>query len=285
MSAVTIRVGAAAGLAVALAATWSASPAKAAPAAGQRLFITSFSQDGRADVERNETLVFAFSTRLRRRSVDDRTLRIVDAEGVPARGARIVQGNKVFFDPTRTQRNFDQSRLPNTTVTEKDNLRGLAANHDFVVTIPAAPGRHVLRGVGGRIVRRFTGGFRTNERYSDPVPGQPSFVGDHGSGLFGFDPPRGDGGLLDENAAVVLEFSEPILPTTLVPGTTVIVERGGIPVDGTIREDPVTNGRRFLFEPNGGWGFDVRPDGDITVKLTTGITDLAGNALKQPVGS
>jgi Bacterial Ig-like domain len=84
----------------------------------------------------------------------------------------------------------------------------------------------------------------------------------------------------------VLEFSEPILLSSLVPGTTVLVSHGptGAALPGTVTKDPSISagGRRFLFVPTDGLGADAA---DIHVALTTGITDLAGNPLQRPVGS
>ena len=269
----------------ALSAALVAPGAAGAATSQRRLKVTSFTQDAVSGVLRNETLEFRFSTRVRRGSVDDQTVRVVTADDVPVVGALSVQGHVVRFDPTRTQQNYDASLAPGAVV-EPDLPAGFAANTVFAVTIPGAPERHTVRSARGRLPQTFSSLFTTGTHYRDLVAGPPSHVGNPGPGLFAFDPPRdGASGLIAENAALVLEFSEPIEIATLVPGVTVIVARGTEPVIGTIREDPAAhNGRRFRFEPTSGWGFGDGNTGNLTVNLTTGITDLAGNALSSPVG-
>lgn len=264
---------------------------EAAPAhSSDGLVLTSFLQVDRTDVLRNEVLEFRFSAPLRKGSVDLRTLQVnaVTPEGpVPAVGARIVKGNTVRFDPRRTQRNYDEAQAGNFAYAEPDRPEGMSAWTTFAVLAPASPGARALRTRDGRrLERTFSATFRTTNACVDPVAGQPRFIGDHGTGYLGFEPPRHPAtGLIDADAAVVLEFSEPILTESLVPGSTVVVTRlvSGEAVDGTVTADPdAPGGRRFLFRPTGGsWG----PGGPIEVSLTTGITDLGGNPLQRPVGS
>ncbi len=257
------------------------------------LVMTSFVQSGRSDVRRNESLTFKFSAYVRKGTVDDRSLRVLAATSTgfrPATGALRVRGTKVTFDPTRSQRNLDEARKPNSTVTEKDNPGGFDSFQDYVVTIPAPPELRVIKGLRRQPIRQsFSGSFRSNGTYDDPVEGQPTFVGDFGTGALGFDPPRsGSTGLVDEDAIVVLEFSEPIDINTLDPSSSVTVERIAIGerVPGFIKLDPnEPSGRRFLFVPSLGFGSDEAnlAGWDVQVALTTAITDLAGNSLKRPV--
>jgi hypothetical protein len=268
----------------------------AAPTRGRGpLVLTSFLQNGRTDVWRNEVLEFRFSAPLRRGSVTDRTLQIgrLTPSGLldSADGARVVAGNVVRFDTRRTQANYDASRRPGGTWVEGDRPEGLMANGTYTVRVPSKPGAPSLKSRDGRaIFQGFAGTFVTNDQCIDAAEGQPSFVGDHGTGLLGFDPPRsGPQGLVEENAAIVLEFSEPVLSRSLVPGATVIVRRAatGASVPGSIVPDPsAPSGRRYLFVPDGGYGFGAQGQGwGITVSLTTGINDIAGNALKRAVGA
>ncbi len=257
------------------------------------LFMTSFVQHGRIDVRRNEGLVFKFSAYPKKNSVDDRSIRIgaVTPSGVrPAIGALRVKGRKVIFDPTQTQRSFDESKKKNSTVTCKDNFLGFDAFQDYSVEIPGPPELAVLKNLRReRIKQGFTGSFRSNGTYNDPVPGQPRFVGDFGTGKLGFSPPRsGSTGLVDEDALVIIEFSEPMDPATLDPSSSVIVTRTAIgeQVPGFIRVDPTDRcGTRYQFVPSLGFGSDeVNLAGwDVEITLTTAITDLAGNSLKRPV--
>jgi hypothetical protein len=257
-----------------------ASPARAHGA----LVLTSFVQRDRIDVLRNATLELRFSSPIKKGSVDDSTLQVnaVTVAGpVPAVGARMVKGNVVRFDPARTQANFDASRAPRSAVTLQDHPFGFAATQDYEVRIPA--GVRSLRGRAGRRIERTVAvRFRTTTAYDDPVPGQPSFVGDHGTGLLGFIPPRdGATGTVDPNAEVVFEFSEPMLLESLDPASTILVTNPGTGerVSGSIRADPAdATGRRFLFAPSAGAVWDVQ------ITLLNGITDLAGNPLKRAVG-
>lgn len=258
------------------------------------LVLTSFVQNGRTDVMRNEPLEFKFSVAVRKGSVDDRSARVNESTGTgtkPAIGARIVRGNTIKFDPQRTQRNYDASKEPNTLEgVEKDHPTGFSSYQDYEVEFPAQPDLHVVKSTLSMPLQQFfSGTFRTTGAFIDPVPGQPYFVGDHGTGLLGFEPPRsGATGLVDEDALVVLEFSEPINIDTLDPSTTVLVSRitVGEYVPGYIKADANSpSGRRFLFVPSVGFGSDVvnLQGWDVQVTLTSGITDLAGNPLKRPV--
>jgi hypothetical protein len=170
-----------------------------------------------------------------------------------------------------------------------DRTAGFTRSATFVVRLPLKAGVSHLRSRGGRrLAMPFLGSFTTSNAYIDPVPGQPSFIGDHGTGLLGFEPPRGGAtGLVDSYAAIVLEFDEPIAAWSLRLGETFFVTRITTheQVAGTFIPDVTYPGRRLLFVPTGGFGFDAKYGigWDIEVKITTGITDLAGNPLKRAV--
>lgn len=281
----------AAGLAAAI-AVFAARPGVATSApSGGAFVLTSFVQRGRTDIHRNGVLEFRFSAPLRRKTVDERTLQVnelIPAGRRPAVGARIVTGNVVRFDPTRTQPNYDAVLLPNSTVTERDHILGFSGGAAFEIRLPAGADRSTLRAKDGRrLARPYGSSFRTNLLYDDPIPGQPSFVGDHGTGLLAFDPPReAASGGVDPGSSIVLEFSEPIDPASMRLGDTVIVQHvsDGSSVPGTLTSAPLESGRTYLFTPTGGFGFATDGQGwDIGIALTTGITDLAGNSLKRPV--
>jgi len=291
----TFRLATAAVLSTGIVATMTRL-SEAAPAVRTRgtLILTSFVQNDLTNVNRNEPLLFKFTVKLKATSVDQRTLRVVALTGTgakPAPGARIVKSNLVVFDPTRTQRNYDGTKVPGALNIEKDNVGGFVAFQDYQVELPTGGAEsHVLQGaVGQRIARYFSGSFRTSSIYNDTVVGQPYFVGDHGAGILGFVPPRsGATGLVDADAVIVLEFNEPMDISTLDPSTNVIVTRVAVGerVPGYVISDPnEPTGRRFLFIPSVGFGSDtVNLQGwDIGVTLTTGITDLAGNPLKRPM--
>lgn len=291
-----------AGVAVAtmgVALTLAPAPAQArSRKARAPLVLTSFVQEGRTDVRRNESLVFKFSALLKKKSVSRRSLRIsaVTPNGlVPATGAYRVRGSRVKFDPTRSQRNLDESKKRNAVVSEKDNPEGFGSFQDYVVDIASFPDSPVLKNRIGRPMRSgYVDRFRTNGEYLDLVEGQPRFVGDFGTGLLGFSPPRsGVTGLVDEDAVIVLEFSEPMDISTLDPASTVRVTRISLDqtVPGSIRKDPnEPNGRRFLFEPAFGFGSDALNERGWDIEVTIGNfesgefpTDLAGNPLKRPI--
>jgi hypothetical protein len=253
------------------------------------LILTAFVQNGRTDVIRNEVLEFRFSRSVRRGSVDLRTLQVneITAQGSkPAEGSRFVSGNVVRFDPRRSQANVDALRRWDTTFIEADRPDGLAGGTLFEVRIPAYVTRTLRALDGRRVAREYLSHFSTGHVCIDAEVGQPSFVGDHGTGVLGFNPPRSAAtGLVDDDAVIVIEFSEPIRTESLVPGATVIVRRitTGADVTGTIVPDTdYPSGRRFRFVPDGGFGSQSPGQGwDIAVSLTTGITDIAGNALKR----
>lgn len=258
------------------------------------LVLTSFVQNGRTDVRRNEILVFKFSALVKPASVDNRSLAVLESTGTGTRnavGALITKANVVRFDPSRTQRNYDDSRRPNAPEVEKDNAIGFTSFGVFQVDLPGPPADelHTLKNSrGARIMQGFHGDFRTSDKYFDPVEGQPLFVGVSYSGQLGFDPPKsGSTGLVDEDALIILEFSEPMDINTIDPSTTVIVKRVAVneQVPGFIRLDPADrSGRRFQFVPSLGFGTDRanRSGWDISVQVLSGVTDLAGNTLKRP---
>ena len=257
---------------------------------GNALVLTAFPQGGRTDLWRNEVLEFRFSAPLRKGSVGERTLMIgrVTPEGFyPAQGARVVTGNVVRFDTRRTQANYEASRRGNAAYVEADRPEGLMGYSTYTVRIPATPGAPVLRSRDGRpLLQSFTGTFATSDKCIDPVEGQPWFIGDHGTGAIGFDPPRSPVlGLAEANASIVIEFSEPVLSTSLVLGKTLLVTAivTGKQVPGTIAVDgSEPSGRRFRFTPTTTFGSNAPGNGnDIQVSLTTGVTDIAGNPLKR----
>lgn len=271
---------------------------------GGPLVVTAFVENNVTSVRRNASVTLRFSTRPRRRSVDARTVRVLEETPDGRRetaGARIVRGASLTFDPTISQRLHDSLRRGTVIGAERDLPLGFAAFQDYVVELPGPGEGRVLRSTRRRpLAQRFAGRFRTNGEYDDPTPGQPFFVGDHGTGLLGFEPPRsGATGEVDESATVVLEFSEPIDPNSLDPGRTVLVERlGAGPVPGSVVPDPDSpGGRRFLFVPAFGFGSDLSRDSGWDIRVTLvdrirdddgaviapGITDLAGNPLKRGV--
>jgi hypothetical protein len=272
----------------AAAAVLAASAREAVPApSGGPLVLTSFVQRGRTDIHRNAMLEFRFSAPLRRGSVDERTLQVnelIPAGRRPAVGARIVAGHVVRFNPTRTQRNYDESMLPNSLVDDRDHMLGFSGGAAFEIRLPAAVDRRVLHARDGRrLARPYVGSFRTNAVYDDPIPGQPSFSGVGFTGLLDFVPPRDAAtGLVDADASILLGFSEPIDPASMRLGDTVIVQHAtdGSDVPGTVTPAPDRNGSVYLFTPTGGFGSAAAGQGwDIRVALKTGITDLAGNPL------
>lgn len=291
-----VGTAAAALAAVAVAGAAEAKPKKK-PRISPRLYraplvLTSFLQNGRTDVPRNEVLVFKFSAVLKKKSVDSRTIRVLEQSSVgakPTTGALIPQVNVVRFDPSRSQRNWEDARRRGVANVPGDNPAGFTSFSDFVVTVPGPSELHTLKNARGeRILQSFNGTFRTSTNYADPFPGQPRFVGVSQSGNLGFEPPKsGSTGLVDEDAVIVLEFSEPIDINTMDPSTTVQVTRVATNelVPGTVRLDPNDrSGRKYQFVPSLGFGSDLANEAgwDILVILTQGITDLAGNPLNRP---
>ncbi len=256
------------------------------------LVMTSFVQNQRTDVARNEVLIFRFSAYPRHASLDNRTVRIaaVTPNGlIPIRSSMVVRGARVLVDPSRSQANLIAAREPGSTVVEGDTPEGFGAFQDYIIEIPGPPSLHTLQNRRGRrIIQAFNGTFRTNADYKDLTPGTPVFLGNRGTGDLGFVPPRsGSTGLVDEDATIVFEFSEPMDINTLDPASSVRVERValGETIPGFVKKDPnEPSGRRFLFVPSLGFGADdLNLQGwDIEVTLDQSITDLAGNPLKRP---
>ncbi len=73
------------------------------------LAVVYFNLDNRTDVYLDDLLELRFTAPLAPGSVDNRTIRVLygPTQQTPQEGALIVDGNKVFFDPTISQHQYD----------------------------------------------------------------------------------------------------------------------------------------------------------------------------------
>ncbi len=252
------------------------------------LAVTYFSMDGRTDVERNRILEIRFTAPVKKSSVSNRTVRVLTGPKLqtPAVGALIVDGNVIRFDPTRTQESYDRDGL----VVVPDHPFGFDALANYQVFIPAPPdGKTLLNRAGKPIVKSFFASFTTSEEYLKELD-PPEFIGIDGTNKLGFSPDlkfdetQGEF-VVPYNAAILIQFDEPIDPATMEPGATVLIKNQdvldylGRPTDipGTFK--PSKDGRLYSFVPSFHYG---RGPYRISVELTQGIKDLAGNPLANP---
>jgi len=251
--------------------------------ADRDLRVIEFNVDGRTDVYRNEPIEVRFSAAVKRRSVDGRTIRVLTGPNLLTlvEGAYLVDGNRVVFDPTRTQTRVD---LDGHTA-EADRPFGFDASADHRVYVPGPPRPETVENRAGRgILGEYVGTFRTSDLYL-PEQEPPEFTGVGGAGGLGFRPEPAAGDPVAYDAEIVLEFSEPILPASMDAGSTVLVRNldvldflgRPIEVPGTLA--PEADGRTWVFTPSFHYGTGPYR---ISVELTSGITDLARNPLALP---
>ena len=261
------------------------------------LVVTYFSHQGRTDVYRNQFLEIRFSAPVDAESVTNRTVQFLTGPGqaTPASGALIVDGDRVYFDPTRSQAAYDRGELT------ADLPFGFESLADYKLFIPAPPVRSTLRNRSGRpILSEYVNSFRTSELYT-PELEQPEFIGvgqlPGGAPTFelGFVPPKyldqdpssptyGDT-VVPYNSEIVIRFDEAILPASMEPGDTVLIKNQdvkdflGNPVDvpGTFK--PSKDGKDYIFTPSFHYGHGPYT---ISVTLSNQVTDLARNPLLNP---
>jgi Big-like domain-containing protein len=268
-------------------------------AADADLLVVYFSHDNRTDVFRDDLLEIRFSAPVTQ--VTERTVRVLYGQNqqTPMPGALIVDGNKIFFDPTISQQAWDLGGQ----AAPRDLPFGFYALTNYQLYIPSLPNLKTVTNLDGSpIIKEYFSSFTTTESYRpEAKPEQPRFIGvidpDSGepTGQLGFLPasyrdndpssPTYDEVVVAYNAEIVLQFDEVLDPSTLIPSDTVVVQNitppgGGspIPVPGTLRHSK--DGTRYFFEPSFHYG-----TGPFTIRVTVnqGITDLTGNKLKNPV--
>jgi len=174
--------------------------------------------------------------------------------------------NRVIFDPTARMADDPTDKNP----------YGLLDNSLYSVTVPGVNTGEtkIIKSVDGRPNKvTFTTTFKTTASYLQDYK-QPSIAK-----IEGIDAPNIplDGRTnVDSRADIVAFFSEPMLPSTFDPSTSFRVFNASVGkvVTGTIRAAP--DGLSFTYRPAFGYG---RGPSNITVTLTTAITDRSGNNL------
>ena len=267
----------------------------AGTSADDDLIVVYFNVGGRTDVYRNQKLELTFSAPLNPATLDERTIRVLTGPNLatPVEGALVrVDGNKVTFDPTRSQAEVDRA---GPTVAA-DRPFGFLALTNHQLYVPGPPILKTLTNLAGDPIREsFVSSFTTGEDYI-PELVQPRFLGTDGKGALGFDPPVRPGSIIDPSegpnlvpfdASILLVFSEPIAPESMDPGVSVIVHNldeiepvvgGPLRVTGTLK--PSVDGRTYSFVPSFSYGPGPYL---LRVQLTQDIHDLAGNMLEQPI--
>ncbi len=255
---------------------------------GKDLVVMYFSHAGRTDVFRNQMVDIVFNVAVKTSSVSERSIRISGGPNgqTPARGRLLVNGNVVTFDPT-----LARVDLTNRTVFEP-NPFGFEALSSFQLTVSADPNEpRVQNSLGEPINTEFFTSFQTNDEFV-PELRQPLYVGNVSNGMPGeldFSPkPDPTTGLVDQAALIIIEFDEPIDPATMDAGVTVIVRNEDLSaqfgrdelIPGTFKSDLTAT--RWTFESSAGIGRGPFDDLGISVTLTPGIKDLAGNPLGNP---
>lgn len=171
----------------------------------------TFSHEGRDDVKLNEVLVFRFSAEIDPLSIDSSGLRIENMNGEPACGRWMVSGRELVFAPALPARiDFSDS--------------GLKAGSTYAVVFEGSP-RHcaLLSTEGFRLEKRIRLSFSTVTSEDGEPPGAvlrdytpeegPSLISINGCALSDFPKP---GLPLSKDGAVVLEFSEPLHPASVL---------------------------------------------------------------------
>jgi hypothetical protein len=248
----------------------------------------------RDDVARNQILTIRFSAALSKASLKPEVLSrainigIVTPSGrVPAKGILyhpIVKGkeqrDRLAFDPTRTPRA--------AILLCADNPFGYDPLTTYTIDIPTpATSTKFLTGTDGRpIIEPYDAFFNTTDKYVRESPiVQPRYIGTDGQGTLGFNPVRKLNGEVPYNARVDVVFDSAMDPASFEIGNTVSVKNDTLStlqgatvlVPGTFSPDAC--GKAYTFSPSfsfGGGGYDI------SVILSTGLKDLAGNPLANP---
>ncbi len=179
--------------------------------------------DGESAVARNDVIRIIFSTTVDPDSVTDQSILVRTGANFQSRpkGAFLISGNVIEFDPTITQ-------------AREDNASGFEAGIQIRVEIPlhqAGDNRPATRFVksieGNPIALSLVNGstassvlssaFTTGSGWNDPNPGPPGIVG------LEFTPGPNGLGQIPSDAAVTMEFSEPINPATFALGENVFL--------------------------------------------------------------
>lgn len=241
------------------------------------LAVIYFSHRDRTDVYRNQTLEFRFTAPMKATSVDTRTFRVLYGASMqtPLSGARIVDGERIYFNPTLSQRTYERDGI----AAVPDQPFGFDALTDYTVLMPGPPELKVMKNLSGdSIVAQYLGNFTTSDLFI-PEQDPPTYIG------YSFSPPPNEDGSINFEAAVVLEFDEAMNPATIEPGNTLTVYRritiqtptGPVVKQGLypVTVEPSKDGRKFKLLPSINWGSEA----EVTVTLTDGIKDLAGNPI------
>ncbi|MHC4860386.1 MAG: Ig-like domain-containing domain, partial [Planctomycetota bacterium] len=257
------------------------------------LAVTYFSHGGRTDVYRNDVLEVRFTAPIKWKSISDRTFRVLTGPNLltPEAGALELDGNRILFHANRTNEGYhrDGRDDPGQSI-PPDKPFGLESLSNYQIFIPGPPDLKTLQNKAGRpIVKSFFSSFQTSDLYI-PELEPPEFIGIDGTGQLGFIPDLIFDDVIQEwvvafDAQVVLQFSEVIDPATMDPGSTLLVRNEDvldglgrpIEVPGTLK--PSRDGTRYFFVPSFHYGTGPYR---ISVTMTLGIQDLAGNPLANP---
>lgn len=257
------------------------------------LAVTYFSHTARTDVYRNSVLELRFTAPVKWKSATNRTIRVLTGPNLltPEAGALQVDGNIVYFYPTRTHEAFhrDGRNLPGKSILP-DKPFGFESLANYQLFIPGPPTLKTLQNKAGRsIVKGYFSSFQTSELY-EPELEPPWYIGIDGTGQLGFSPPMKFDETLQEwvvpyDAQILIQFNEVIDPASMDPGTSVLVQNQdvldsfGRPIDvpGTLK--PSRDATMYSFVPS--FHFGTGPY-RIAVTLTLDIKDLAGNPLANP---
>ncbi|MBI1852624.1 MAG: hypothetical protein HYR85_19955 [Planctomycetes bacterium] len=267
------------------------------------LEIMTFSQADRTDVARNETLTLITTTAIDPQSVSIDGLQVrTGLDVVP--GRLVITDNMISFIPTVRPGDRNDYSPPNNPPINGIGLR--ASTRYDVVAIANSPFSMKSRN-GTPLASTFSANFMTNNTFlseSPPIPPQVvglpviapgpvqpgNFFGDPNtpSTLPLFDP---------SNLQISVSFSEAMHPGRFNPFTTFTVVNItpanptpgcdvsglGQPIVGNIAGSP--DAQTYSFIPL--FTLGDRPCTTepfvFRVTLTTGLTDLAGNALAQPL--
>jgi len=228
---------------------------------------------GTTNAYRNNRLEFTFSAPLDESTVNDRTIQIGIPSGtnlfLTTPGTFSVDGNRVYFDPTRTAtgpRPF-----------------GLEPNSTYSVSVFGVPDPKTITSVEGKpVLSTFTTTFVTTDLYL-PDLDQPRILSIYPAAQSDIPADRFSPEAQDiwvkSGDDVIVEFSEAMNPATFDQETSFVVinmDRNREVFGTFLFNDDAT---RVSLRPTFGFG---RGPYLIRVSLTTDLTDLAGNAIANP---
>jgi hypothetical protein len=250
---------------------------------------------GTQNVYRDNVVMFVFSAPVNFNTVDTRTIKV----GIPSVNGTVIQAEGTFYQyktyeedlfsdesvwpVKKVYRNrivFDPTGRDSSKDISPENPYGFEVDSPYEVTVPgldSGTDKVVYAARGSGCLRTFRTTFRTTDEFLQDYS-QPYIVSVYAND--NADEPLDGRSNVDSRADIIVNFSEPMLPSAFDVNSTFLVFNAGQNryTSGTIRSSP--DGKTFTFRPAFGYGRNITT---ITVSLSNTLVDRSGNALLKSV--